>query len=580
MRALCVCRITPLPSPQGGGVFVLPAPEFRYPKSAFRDTISEMIFSIDQNSNSLWDTLPKLQALRTAGAAVRHILEDIDVAFTFLGSPVGSDDEMRIAPERFYPSGGQDWGAALFYNEFLGRQCVDLRRWTPMLGVSPAEAARRMDLTTEELYRRYAVGDNWMLIGSSYVGDREHHRLLGDLTVEAVAPFVREILARAEADCRKKFPAEESRRRTQAWFQAERNRLERLLADRPGAALADLYGRWLREFFGEDMPMLPASEVFALGQSPDRDALLELFLRDYETAAELYNQAVRETGVGVHELDVRRGEAPFFAFGCRQGRAVRVAVRIVPGSIVAGEEDFVASDGRVPVEALRAAGVKGLAGKAVVLALQARLPPAGGALALPHGGSVYMPACHRFAALLQARRLLPAPPAPVLRVRFRLLDRLRSLDTPLRLPEYLAEVFGEEVLPARRLGEQWADVAAEAKQRLAELADPVRRLAYQRAAWPKEMRTMEELEREKRRLAAENSRDRRVWELGQAVRKWQNELLARTLRQIARDWQTAQLEFYDSRGALLPWCVALGGEAFYREVISRAEIREENVGNS
>ncbi len=36
------------------------------------------MFSIDQNCHSLWDVLPKLQALQRRAEAVTHFVEDID----------------------------------------------------------------------------------------------------------------------------------------------------------------------------------------------------------------------------------------------------------------------------------------------------------------------------------------------------------------------------------------------------------------------------------------------------------------------------------------------------------------------
>ena len=140
------------------------------------------MFSIDQNSHSLWDTLPKLQALQAAGTPASHYLEDIDVAFTALGAKADAPP-LHIARERYHPSGGLDWGAALFYNDFLGRLPVELRQWEPMLDMKIAAVARQLDTSLEELYDRYAAGDNWMLIGSSYVGDKGHHRIIGDLSV-------------------------------------------------------------------------------------------------------------------------------------------------------------------------------------------------------------------------------------------------------------------------------------------------------------------------------------------------------------------------------------------------------------
>ncbi|MGB2824768.1 MAG: hypothetical protein WBF17_27600, partial [Phycisphaerae bacterium] len=72
------------------------------------------MFSIDQNCHSLWDALPKLHALARRGRRVMHFNEDIDSAFTSLGSRIDADD-LRLARERFHHSGGADWGAALFY---------------------------------------------------------------------------------------------------------------------------------------------------------------------------------------------------------------------------------------------------------------------------------------------------------------------------------------------------------------------------------------------------------------------------------------------------------------------------------
>ena len=99
------------------------------------------MFSIDQNCHSLWDALPKLQALAARGARVRHFVEDVDVAFTSLGSQ-GAAGPLQWTRERFHPSGGQDWGAALFYSEFLGKLCVEIRDWEPLIGMKTAALAR------------------------------------------------------------------------------------------------------------------------------------------------------------------------------------------------------------------------------------------------------------------------------------------------------------------------------------------------------------------------------------------------------------------------------------------------------
>jgi len=35
------------------------------------------------------------------------------------------------------------------------------------------------------------------------------------------------------------------------------------------------------------------------------------------------------------------------------------------------------------------------------------------------------------------------------------------------------------------------------------------------------------------------------------------------------------MDYWDSRGAILPWCLALGGEQFYHRVVQGARIYEE-----
>ena len=213
-----------------------------------------MIFSIDQNCHSLWDALPKCQALAAAGHRVRHFVEDIDVAFTALGATAARAAALHLARERYHHSGGADWGAAMFYSGFLGRLPVDVRGWEPYTGMKTAALARQLDRTVEDLYEEFSPGDNWQLIGPSYVGDRRHHRMIADLTVAETARFLRQLVDRAQADMLARFPdagppTDASRR----WFAAETARLEKLLADHAGGKLVDLYRAWMGQLLGESV---------------------------------------------------------------------------------------------------------------------------------------------------------------------------------------------------------------------------------------------------------------------------------------------------------------------------------------
>jgi hypothetical protein len=544
------------------------------------------MLSVDQNCHSLWDVLPKLQALAHAGHDVTHYIEDIDVAFTSMGSPINTDD-LRIVRERFHRSGGADWGAALFYNEFLGRQPVEIRDWETLTGMKTNVLAKRLGRSVDELYDEFSPGDNWQLIGSSFVGDREHHRVIGDLTVAQTAPFVRELLRRGRADMERAFPAAESKRRLAEWFAAEEALADSLLAELAGGKLVELYGRWLAAHLARDaaagrggrIELDLTSRLFACGGAMagwDIDEPLEAFVRDYALAAGLYNQAVTETQSRLHPLDTEAGELPCFATLRHAGHLVRTGMTWREGQVwIDGRPCRPSGSGHLPWKGLGATGVRCVTGKAALMVTQVRYGRTGRSLALPYRGSLYMPTAHALARKLAAAGLLTGPLKPVLRVRLRLLDRLRSLDTPIRLPPHLAAAMGAEEVPARRLGESHAEIAAEAAARLAALRDEPGRRRWQAEQFPDDTRRLDELDARRRELAAVNEKDPALREIWKIMRDLQTDLLARTIRQIDRDTQLADLDYYDSRGAILPWCIALGGPDFYRQVIDQAEVYEE-----
>ena len=51
----------------------------------------------------------------------------------------------------------------------------------------------------------------------------------------------------------------------------------------------------------------------------------------------------------------------------------------------------------------------------------------------------------------------------------------------------------------------------------------------------------------------------------------------RDLAEAQAEWalqlnRILDVRYYDSRGALLPWCLGLGGEACYRQLVDQAEL--------
>ena len=533
------------------------------------------MLSIDQNSHSLWDTLPKLQALAAAGHEVRHFIEDIDVAYTSLGG--GDSDRPHLARERFHHSGGADWGAAMFYSEFLGKLPLDPRDLEPFTGLKTAALAKQLGQSVEDLYDEFSPSDNWQLVGSSYVGDHRHHRVVGDLTVAESADALRELMTKARADTLRAFPAADCRRRTEEWFDAEDARLAGWLTDHAAGKLVDVYAAWLGHYLGASDRLELTSDFFA-GGLQGGDPLLDAFLTDYDHLAGLYNEAVAETDVKLRPLKTSEGELPFFAAFEHQGHFVRAGAFLQDGRLVIGEQTFPLVDGRAPTDALRAAGVRCLAGKAIVLVIQVRTGPRGGPLALPHQGSLYIPAAHRLAEKLSAAGVLTEPLHPIVRVRLGLLERMKSLDVPIRLPGYLADAFGAEEIPASQLGAEYADLATAAVGRLESLTTPAGRDKWRGDQFPELVDELAGLDQRRRQLAEGDPDPAEIRPLSHRVRQVQRELLERSLQLIARDYHVSRLDYWDSRGAVLPWAISLGGEKFYNDVIHQARIYPEPAG--
>jgi len=559
------------------------------------------MFSIDQNCHSLWDTLPKLHALAARGHQVRHFIEDIDVAFTAMGASV-DDTVLHLARERFHRSGGQDWGAALFYSNFLGKLSVEVRHWEPFTGLQTKTLAKQLGRSVDELYDEFSPGDTWQLIGSSYIGDRDHHRVIGDLAVREVRDFLRDLVEHAKADMFRAFPQRDSQQRLGDWFREEEARLARLLERHASDGLVDLYRSWLGEHLDADKVTLDlTSSFFACGADAARLALLDLFVADYERGARLYNEALAETDSDLRPLEASLRELPFFAVQEFEGHLVRTQCYLqghrlclgrpaaeehcrveqlcnVPRALSAkrrGAFDLTA-DGFIPIQTLREAGVRCLAAKAILLVTQARIGANGAPLALPYRGSLYMPSAHRLAAKLAEAGLLPGELKPVVRVRFNLLDRMRQLDTVIHLPGHLADCFGRSEVTAKELGNNWADIAEQAAKSLAMLRDDASRKQWQAARFPELVGRIAQLEARRREMSHGSCTPEQMSGIWKEIKGLQAQLLDQTVRRIARDWQARELDYWDSRGALLPWSIALGGREFYGRLVADADIYDEH----
>ncbi|MCE5276949.1 MAG: hypothetical protein ABFD92_10270 [Planctomycetaceae bacterium] len=534
-------------------------------------------FSIDQNCHSLWDVIPKLQALSRHGMKARHFVEDIDVAFAALGAHAGSG-RLFLARERYYRGGGADWGAAMFYQPFLAPLSVDVQAWEPYTGMTTAALARRLHCTVDDLYNRHSPGGAWQLIGPSYVDPRgQYHRVIGDLGLAETRDFLHQLMDQARRDMHQTFPARPCRCRIDQWFDDEDALVNDLEHRCSGGTLTDLYRLWLEEKLDGVADVGVTSSLFACGHNLHGRELLELFTTSYERAADIYNRAVHESQVGLHALRVSEGELPLFACLEHDHRQVRVNMHLQDGQLLVGDKRCpLAAGGRLPLESLCEMGVQALAGKAAVLVCQVRAGEGGGPLALPHQGSLYMPAAHLLMRKLRADGLYDRPLAPVMRVRLRLLDRIGGLNQPLHLPPHMAAAFGEDEISCRQFAQGYGPLADEARRRLESFKTPQGRQAWTAEAMPEIGREIEDIERRRRELAARGAPPEELRPLWKTMKELQDKVLIALVEQIAVDWQVRDVGYYDSRGAMLPWAVALGGIEFYNSLLEQAEISLEN----
>jgi hypothetical protein len=163
-----------------------------------------------------------------------------------------------------------------------------------------------------------------------------------------------------------------------------------------------------------------------------------------------------------------------------------------------------------------------------------------------------------------------------MRVRFGLLDRMAQTQTVLRLPEHLAEAAGQEEIPAERFADRWQDLQQSAQKRLEQLKSDAGREQWQQHACRDLLERIDALDQRRRQIAKQNPKDPKMREIWIETRTLKEQLLQRTLDQIARDWQVADVDYWDSRGALLPWSIALGGQSFYDGLIQQAQIYPES----
>ncbi len=534
-------------------------------------------FSIDQNSHPLWDAVPKLDALARHGWHGTHFVEDVDVAFTRRSAAVG-DTHLELAREQFYRGGMSDWGATLFYSDILGRLPLDVRQLEPYSGWTTAALSRRLGMGVDVLYDTYSPSDNWQLVGPSFAGAPTRHRVIGDLRVGEISPHLLELLRHARIDFERIFPRKKARQRLKSWFDQEDARVKELLRDYEAGTLVDLYRAWMSAHLSKNVKISATSELLSSDKPnmPNHE-LLEVFLSNYEAVAALYNEAVQETASGLNLLNVNKGELPFFAVIRRDNRLFRISLTLRGENVVA--EDFVwplAGPHRsLPLQQMRRDGLFCIVGKALLLVLHARFKPLGKVLALPYNGSLYMPAAHRLEQKLFNNGYLPQETFPIYRVKLNFLEHWQACKTVIQPPAYLQPTFGTGEYRACDFAEELFGRIKQARSKLEQMTSPDGRDRIMKHLFAEEMQLEEELEKRRRDLARDPETRAQAAEVWAQLKEIKKRLQVKVIDWIVQQLRVIDLEYYNSRGAILPQSIALGGEAFYNQLLADAEIYAE-----
>lgn len=531
------------------------------------------MLSIDQNSHIFWDSIAKCHALAAKGLGVAHYIEDVDVAFTEIGAKT-PDEPMTLAPERFHRSGGADWGAALFYHEFLGTQPLEVHDLEPYVGMKISVLAKKLQTSVDELFDKYSPSGNHQLIGCSYIDEeKKFHRTIGDLQARETLPFIRQIIDIAHEDLLKRFPSAQSRRNISEFFDKNSSDFFDY-----AETLVDIYRRHFSRHSGQNICVDYTSSLLQCRENNPNLQLLNIFTRDYEKTSRLYNEAITETNQRLRHLDTEKGELPIFAIMNHSGHQVRTGVFLEGSSIRIGDMEFKLSpDGSIPFDKLNQAGIIALTGKAIVMVIQIRCGKSAQPLALPYRGSLYMPAAHKLTEKLMAEGYITSTMQPVYRVRFRLLDQMGKLDTPIILPEYLACLVGKKEIQSNEFSQIWEEVSSQAQNSLEGFRSADAREKWIQDNCPKQVQEIQQLDQLKRKIAQNDPKSAQVRQLWTKIKRLSQQTLWKLTDKIYRDYQASQLDYWDSRGGIFPVCVALGGQGFYDNVVENAELFTEGV---
>ncbi|MEK7078394.1 MAG: hypothetical protein AAB911_02390 [Patescibacteria group bacterium] len=286
--------------------------------------------------------------------------------------------------------------------------------------------------------------------------------------------------------------------------------------------------------------------------------LFAIFRKDYGRLAELYNRAAATTGMTT--LDVDKQELPYFFVGRNKW----------------GHQEWVRQTVFLS-ELTKLSGDAVIIPKAIPILIEILMR---GPTVMPEHGSVYSSASAQFLEDLGGighnfvcHR--------VWRVRFSALDRLAGTNIKFRLPEYLREYFGTEIISGPEFAREWRSVADHSKETLEGLKAARGNFLYDLLVKDGCLNeeTVGRLLFLKGKLVSDSAdRVSDMDIINAEVKCLETRILARKLRKVIELIQVAKgLEYWNSRPYY--WWVALmdPSVAWERSIIEKAVIYHEEL---
>ncbi|MEP0767273.1 MAG: hypothetical protein HRF45_12145 [Fimbriimonadia bacterium] len=419
------------------------------------------------------------RALDDHGMPIQMLLgvHDTDY-FSKLPGHAGAGDGYRLLPKN--DGSTRDlWTAAGEISQLFGCETVVSRDLYLEHGVAFDRIARDYPGGRDALLEQKTEAWGWR--GLAKVGD--DHRVAGEIPLREIGTAIESLLRWGIENTLSCLPCPEHRAEAQRFADDLMGCVHEFCVENPDSTLRDLYGWCLRRMYAqllrygpENVRMVATSELLRLDADTahlPRFRLLDLFLQP-ETrpiCEKAYNDALE--GAAMYGLErFGPGALPFDVIVPGRGRGT---LRLTDKYIVIMTPQPMFFSLRAPIRSAAELAVRlseafggpvPVVGKAVTLVA---MLSAEFLFVFHEEGSMYVSRTRRMNDLLRASGI-PIEQHPILRIRYETWSSLSATQTWIRLPEHLANAFGQDEIQGPSFAQRWRAVVGEQRALLDELA--------------------------------------------------------------------------------------------------------------